>query len=81
MAKAGAIHAAHEPARRSRRVMIFTGKVMRKSAAGRLSVQPGRECEHGWHHGIMILPHGLPMTGEESLQCATAEVGNGKAGL
>ena len=25
MAKAGAIHAAHEPARRSRRAMIFTG--------------------------------------------------------
>ena len=81
MAKAGAIHAAHEPARRSRRAMIFTGKVMRKSAEGRLSVQPGHECEHGWHLGIMILPHGLPMTGEESLQCAIAEVGNGKAGL
>ena len=81
MAKAGAIHAAHEPARRSRRAMIFTGKVMRKSAKGRLSVQSGHECEHGWHLGIMILPHGLPMTGEESLQCATAEVGNGKAGL
>ena len=28
-----------------------------------------------------ILPHGLPMTGEESLQGATAEAGNGKAGL
>ena len=51
MAKAGAIHATHEPARRSRRAMIFTGKVMRKSAKGRLSVQPGREREHGWHHG------------------------------
>ena len=73
MAKAGAIHAAHEPARRSRRAMIFRGKVMRKSAAGRLSVQPGRECEHGWHHGRKILPHGFPMTGEESLSCSTAK--------
>ena len=61
--------------------MIFMGKVMRKSAEGRLSVQPGHECEHGWHHDTMILPHGLPMTGEEPLQCATAEVGNGRVEL
>ena len=80
-AKAGAIHAAHDPARRSRRAMIFRGIITRKLAASQLSVLSTPEGNGDRRYGIRILPHGLPMTGEESLQCTTAEVGNGKAGL
>ena len=80
-AKAGAIHAAHDPARRSRRAMIFRGIITRKLAAGLLSVLSSPEGNGDRRYGIRILPHGLPMTGEESLFCTTAQEGIGRMGL